>query len=167
MPSKIPTNILVRKRCIVVIDWIWMDQVLAPCSCYIPFCTGSGLKIYNYRLRTGSVVNYSSYLGAPEYLSRCKLQIVLGQVWRNHKMQLTLYGCFDFLNIYTTTKCKWYFMLDASTNSTYTTTKCKWGIELNNFWTISERWTIKNEWNYKRLGTFPFFYTKRSLAGNL
>ena len=55
----------------------------------------------NYRLRTGSVFNYCFYLGAPvdgggcEYLSRCKIQIVLGQVWRSHKMQLTILWMFQ------------------------------------------------------------------------
>ena len=46
---------------------------------------------------------FGSTGGGCEYLSRCKLQIVLGQVWRSHKMQLTFSGCFNFLNIYTTT----------------------------------------------------------------
>ena len=32
----------------------------------------------------------------------------------------------NIVYIYTTTKYKWYFMLDASTNSTCTTTKWKW-----------------------------------------
>ena len=46
---------------------------------------------------------FGSTGGGCEYLSRCKLHIVLGQVWRSHKMQLTFSGCFNFLNIYTTT----------------------------------------------------------------
>ena len=48
-------------------------------------------------------------------------------VVRYDSVLAAFYGCFNFLNIYTTTKCKWDFMLDDSTNSTYTTTKYKWG----------------------------------------
>ena len=111
---------------VVVIDWIWLDQVLTLYWQRVKtnYRLGTGSE-FNYRLSSGSGFNYKLCIGSGgcEYSSGCKLQIVLGQVWRSHKMQLIFYGCFNFLNIYTTTKCKWDLMLDASTNSRYTTTK--------------------------------------------
>ena len=63
-------------------------------------------------------------------------------------------GCFNYSTC-TSTKCKWDFMLDASTNSTYTTTKCKWGFERNQ---------LQNEC---KVVPTPPVCTKRPLAGNL
>ena len=75
----------------------------------------------------------------------------------NYKIQIRFYvGCFNYSTC-TTTKCKLYFVLDASTNSTYTTTKYKWGFE---------RKQLQNECTYKKVGPTPLFCTKRPLAGN-
>ena len=83
---------------------------------------------------------------------------ILGVTSGRRTKSYIFYWCFNFLNMYTTTKCKWYFMLDASTNSTYTTTKYKWGFE---------RKQLQNECKYKKVGPTPLSCTKRPLAGNL
>ena len=76
----------------------------------------------------------------------------------NYKIQFRFYvACFDYSTC-TTTKCTWYFVLDASTNSTYTTTKYKWGFERE---TTTQWMQIQKGW------PTPLFCTKRPLAGNL
>ena len=88
---------------VVVIDWIWLDQVLTLYWQRVKtnYRLGTGSE-FNYRLSSGSGFNYKLCIGSGgcEYSPGCKLQIVLGQVWRSHKMQLIFYGCFNFLNIY-------------------------------------------------------------------
>jgi hypothetical protein len=88
-------------------------QTLYSLCCWTHKSSSSG---FNYKLCIGNEY---------KYLSRYKQQIILGQIWRSHKIQLIFYGYFNFLNIYITTKYKWDFILDASTNSTHTITKYK------------------------------------------
>ena len=89
------------------------------------------------------------------------------------------YGCFNFLNIYTTTRCKWDFMLDASAiqlvqlqNANYIV--C-WMLQLTQHIQVQNTNedfkettnNYKKECKYKKVGPTPLFCTKRPLAGNL
>ena len=60
----------------------------------ITFCS------WVYAIQSSDQHNFSKHFGVTS--------------WRRTK-SYKCHGCFNFLNIYTTTKCKWDFMLDAST----------------------------------------------------
>ena len=119
---------------------------------------------HNYRLRTGCIFNYCSYYLAarwrmwifvPLQTTICSWSsLEEPQKCRWHFMDVSTSSTFAYIyNI--TTKYKWDFMLDASTDSTYTTTKCKWGFDMNNL--PNNLGTLQNEWNYKQIGTSDFF----------
>ena len=95
--------------------------------------------------------------------------------WRRTKFY-RFYGCFNFLNIYTTTKWTWNFMLDTSTIQFVQLQNAHdilcWMLQLTQHIQLQNKWgferkQLQNECKYKKVGPTPLFCTKRPLAGNL